>query len=100
MKTKLKQLFNRFNNFYILFGATFVLWMLFFDSNDMYDQYLLNKKISQLEVDKQFYQQNIVELRKEMKELQTSPKQLEKFAREKYKMKKPKEDVFVIVSGE
>ncbi len=100
MKTKLKQLFNRFNNFYALFGTIFVLWMLFFDSNDMYDQYLLNKKISQLEVDRHFYQKNIVELKKEMKELQTSPKQLEKFAREKYKMKKPKEDVFVIVSGE
>lgn len=98
MKTKLKLLFSRFNNFYILFGTIFVLWMLFFDSNDMYDQYLLNKKISQLEADKDYYQQNIGELRKEMKELQTSPKQLEKFAREKYKMKKPKEDVFVIVN--
>jgi len=98
MIAKLKQLFNQFNNFYILAGVIFILWMLFFDSNDMYDQYLLNKKISQLEADKQFYQKNIIELKKEMKELQTSPKQLEKFAREKYKMKKPKEDVFVIVT--
>jgi cell division protein FtsB len=100
MKDKLKYLLKRFNNFYLLFGAVFILWMLFFDSNDVYDQYLLNKKIAQLEADKQFYQQNIGGLRKEMKELQTSPKQLEKFAREKYKMKKPKEDVFVIVDEE
>jgi cell division protein DivIC len=97
MKDKLKQLLKRFNNFYLFFGAGFVVWMLFFDSNDMYDQYLLHKKIDQLEEDRRFYQQNIVELKKEMKELQTSPKQLEKFARERYKMKKPKEDVFVIV---
>lgn len=100
MKDKLKQLLKRFNNFYLLFGAGFIIWMLFFDSNDVYDQYLLHKKIDQLEVDKQFYKQNIVELKKEMRELQTSPKQLEKFAREKYKMKKPKEDVFVIVEEE
>jgi cell division protein DivIC len=100
MKDKLKQLLKRFNNFYLLFGAVFIVWMLFFDSNDMYDQYLLHKKIDQLEQDRKFYKQNIVELKKEMKELQTSPKQLEKFAREKYKMKKPKEDVFVIVTEE
>ncbi len=98
MKDKLKFLLNKFNNFYLLFGAVFIIWMLFFDSNDAYDQYLLHKKIAQLEDDKQFYQQNIGELKKEMKELQASPKQLEKFAREKYKMKKPKEDVFVIVT--
>ena len=100
MKDKLKQLLKRFNNFYLLFGAGFIVWMLFFDSNDMYDQYLLHKKIDQLEEDKRFYQRNMMELKKEMKELQTSPKQLEKFAREKYKMKKPKEDVFVIISAE
>ena len=100
MKHKLKQFLKRFNNFYLLFGAGFIVWMLFFDSNDMYDQYLLHKKIDQLEEDKLFYKQNITELKKEMKELQTSPKQLEKFAREKYKMKKPKEDVFVIVEEE
>ncbi|MCU0390251.1 MAG: septum formation initiator family protein [Thermoflexibacter sp.] len=97
MLGKLKQLLKKFNNFYLLFLTGFIVWMLFFDSNDIYDQYQLHKKINQLEQDKLFYKENIVQLRKEMKELQTNSKQLEKFAREKYKMKKPKEDVFMIV---
>lgn len=94
---KLKQLFNRFNNFYLLFLTVFAVWMLFFDGNNIYEQIQTQRKISQLEQDKTYYKKNILALQKEIKELQANPKQLEKFAREKYKMKKPKEDVYVIV---
>lgn len=94
---KLKRLFNRFNNFYLLFLTVFAVWMLFFDGNNIYEQIQTQKKISQLEQDKAYYKKNILSLQKEIKELQANPKQLEKFAREKYKMKKPKEDVYVIV---
>ncbi|GAB4118648.1 MAG: septum formation initiator family protein [Thermoflexibacter sp.] len=94
---KLKQLFNRFNNFYLLFLTVFAVWMLFFDGNNIYEQIQTQKKISQLEQDKTYYKESILALQKEIKELQSNPKQLEKFAREKYKMKKPKEDVYVIV---
>jgi cell division protein FtsB len=71
--------------------------MLFFDGNNIYEQIQTQKKISQLEQDKTYYKESILSLQKEIKELQANPKQLEKFAREKYKMKKPKEDVYVIV---
>ena len=87
---------QKFNNFYILFTVGFVVWMSFFDSNDIYSQIQMKKKIEKLETDKIYYQQQMQELTKEMKELQTSPDQLEKFAREKYRMKKPKEDVFIL----
>lgn len=97
MISKLKQLFNRFNNFYLLFLTVFAVWMLFFDGNNIYEQIQTQKKISQLEQDKTYYKESILSLQKEIKELQANPKQLEKFAREKYKMKKPKEDVYVIV---
>ncbi|SFF02827.1 FtsB family cell division protein [Thermoflexibacter ruber] len=97
MISKLKQLFNRFNNFYLLFLTVFAVWMLFFDGNNIYEQIQTQKKISQLEQDKMYYKESILSLQKEIKELQANPKQLEKFAREKYKMKKPKEDVYVIV---
>ncbi len=97
MISKLKQLFNRFNNFYLLFLTVFVVWMLFFDGNNIYEQIQTQKKINQLEQDKAYYQEGLLSLQKEIKELQSNPKQLEKFAREKYKMKKAKEDVYVIV---
>ncbi len=97
MISKLKQLFNRFNNFYLLFLTVFAVWMLFFDGNNIYEQIQTQKKIRQLEQDKSYYKESILSLQKEAKELQSNPKQLEKFAREKYKMKKNKEDVYVIV---
>ncbi len=97
MISKLKQLFNRFNNFYLLFLTVFAVWMLFFDGNNIYEQIQTQKKIHQLEQDKAYYQKGLLSLQKEIKELQSNPKQLEKFAREKYKMKKNKEDVYVIV---
>jgi cell division protein FtsB len=71
--------------------------MLFFDGNNIYEQIQTQKKINQLEQDKAYYQEGLLSLQKEIKELQSNPKQLEKFAREKYKMKKAKEDVYVIV---
>jgi cell division protein DivIC len=96
MKTKLIRFFVRFRNFYVLFAAFFVLWMAFFDSNNVYEQYLLQKKIKDLDQEKEFYQQGIEGLKKDIKELSSSPELFEKFAREKYMMKKPDEDVYIL----
>lgn len=96
MKLRLKRLFVKFNNFYVLFAAFFVLWMLFFDSNNLYEQYLSQKKIKDLEQEKEFYIREKALLEKDLKELSSSPELFEKFAREKYMMKKPNEDVYIL----
>ena len=44
-----------------------------------------------------YYQQKTKELEKERRMVIGNPSLLEKYAREKYLMKKPKEDIFVIV---
>ncbi|MEO0553338.1 MAG: septum formation initiator family protein [Bacteroidota bacterium] len=84
-------------NFYFIFTALFLIWMLFIDANDFVTQYKLNQQRKNLEDEKAYYQDKIVEVRNEREELLSNDKLLEKFAREKYLMKKPGEDLFIVV---
>ena len=84
-------------NFYFIFTALFLVWMLFIDANDLITQYKLNQQRKNLEDEKIYYQEKIVEVQNEREELLGNDASLEKFAREKYLMKKPSEDLFVIV---
>jgi cell division protein DivIC len=84
-------------NFYFIVSVSFLAWMLFFDANDFIMQYQMSRKVKKLEDDKRYYVEKIEEVQKDRKELLSDPKLLEKFAREKYLMKKPTEEVFVIV---
>ena len=87
-------------NFYFLVGTFFLIWMLFIDSNDFYSQYVLRKKLKEMEKEKNYYEQKIVEVKSEREALLNNDGLLEKFAREKYFMKKENEDVFVVVEEE
>jgi cell division protein FtsB len=70
--------------------------MIFLDSNDLISRYRLGAKLRALENEKEYYQEKISEVEKDRQELMTDKELLEKFAREKYLMKKPTEDVFII----
>ncbi len=84
-------------NKYILSLIVFGIWLLFFDQNDLISQMQLRYEIYQLEQQKEFYIEQIEITKNDLDELLTSKEQLEKFAREKYLMKRPEEDLFVIV---
>ena len=84
-------------SFFFLFTVGFVLWMLFMDANDIRSQFSLGQKLRELEAEKEFYQKEIEQVNHDREELLTDDELLEKFAREKYLMKKPEEDVYVIV---
>lgn len=84
-------------NFYFIFGLLFLIWMLFIDTNDLFSQYQQARRIDKLEEKKDYYQQKIKEVKQDREELLSDKELLEKFAREKYLMKKKNEDVFVIV---
>jgi cell division protein FtsB len=75
----------------------FLFWMIFIDSNNLVNQFRLNIKLSQLEDQKDFYLDRKEKIKKERDELMSNPELLEKFAREKYFMKRPSEDLYVIV---
>ncbi len=85
------------NNKYFYTGLAFVVWMVFFDSDNLLQQMKLNKKINNLEQKKSFYQKEITKNQSAIKALTYDTAQLEKFAREKYFMKKDNEDIYVII---
>jgi cell division protein FtsB len=80
----------------VLVTAGFIIWILFFDINDLVNQYFSLKKMKELEEEKDFYLQKTEEVKKEREEVLSQPHLLEKFAREKYLMKKKTEDVYII----
>ncbi len=84
-------------NFYFATSAIFLAWMLLFDTNDLVSQFKLWRQTVELETQKDHYVREVVKVKKERQELMGSPQLLEKFARERYLMKKNTEDVFVIV---
>ena len=84
-------------SFYFLTGMGFLIWMLVFDANDLGKQFDIYRKWKELRSEKEYYLNNIEVVKRERAELMSSPALLEKFAREKYLMKRPGEDVFVLV---
>jgi len=91
------RLLNLFRNKFFLVTIAFIVWMLFFDKNDLLSQYQYHEQVSKLEQERDFYQKETTKVSKDLDELTSDKAKLEKFAREKYLMKKDNEDVFVIV---
>lgn len=87
---------NYFKNFYILTGVLFLIWMLFFDSDNFLRRRNQKAKEQELKNQEIYYKEEIVELEEKMKELNTNNQELEKFSREKYLFHKKGEDVYVI----
>ena len=77
----------------------FLVWMLFLDSNDLYTQYRLHRKLNSLTNQKEYYLKKIKDVEQEREQLLTDKEALEKLAREKYLMKKENEDLYVIVEA-
>ena len=71
--------------------------MLFFDRNDLLSQYEYRTQLNKLKEEKEFYTRETERVKKDLDELTTNRERLEKFAREKYLMKKDNEDVYVII---
>ena len=95
----MKRLFYLFKNKYFWVTAAFLVWMIFFDKNDLFSQYQYHQQVSKLKLERKFYLDQTAKVSKDLDELTSNPDKLEKFAREKYLMKKDNEDVFVIVPG-
>ncbi|MBA3901626.1 MAG: septum formation initiator family protein [Bacteroidetes bacterium] len=86
-----------FKNKYAITGMVFLLWLLFFDRNDLISQFKISSELNKLEEEKRFFLEEIKKDQENLIDLKTNPKTLEKFARENYLMKKENEDIYVIV---
>ena len=93
----MQRLFLLFKNKFFWVTAAFLVWMLFFDKNDLLSQFQYHQEVSKLKIERDFYTKQTAQVTKDLSELTSNPAQLENFAREKYLMKKDNEDVFVIV---
>ena len=92
----LKKLPKVFRNFYFLTAFFFVLWMIALDSNNLFTRYQLSSKLRSLENERVYYEEKIKEVEKDRDELFGDNESLEKFAREKYLIKKETEDIFIV----
>ena len=83
-------------NKYFIAVTVFAVVMLFLDKNDVFTQFGRAKELKQLQQSKQHYTSQIAAEQKELQALKTNPATLEKYAREKYLMKRDNEELFII----
>ncbi len=85
-----------FRNFYSVTAIVFLVWMTFLDSNDLINRFRMSAKLRSLENESRYYSEKIKEVEKDRAELMGTTELLEKFAREKYLMKRESEDIYII----
>ena len=82
-------------NRYVIVLVFFVVWMSFLDTTSYMEHRVLNKELDELEDNKKYYQDEIKKDEENIKHLK-NPDQIEKYAREKYYMKRDSEDIYII----
>lgn len=92
---KNKTAFKIVTNIYLVILTVFVIWMLFFDENSYLNHREFNQEIKELETWIEYHKEKIAEDKKTIDNLKDSL-ELERFAREKYLMKKKNEDIYII----
>jgi cell division protein FtsB len=89
--------FRFLKNFYLASSIGLLVWLLFFELTSIPDQFKNWWKLQELESEKEYYAEQIELLQKEQASTLGTDKLMEKYAREKYFMKKDSEDVYVLV---
>ena len=92
---KEKLIFKIITNIYVVILTVFVIWMLFLDENSYLTHREFNKEIEELETWIKYHKKKIASDKKIIEKLKDSL-ELERYAREKYLMKKENEDIYII----
>ena len=91
----MKFILRLFTNKYVVAVTAFAVWMIFFDARDIPTRMARSQELQKLNEKINYYQGEIESTQTELKNLQSNPATLEKYAREKYLMKKDNEEIFV-----
>ena len=75
----------------------FLIWITFIDKNNLISQYQDRQVLYELDKEKRYYQTEIQITQDKLNELKTDNSSIEKFAREKYLMKKENEEIWLVV---
>lgn len=94
-----KKVIPLLKNKFILTVLFLTVWLGFFDRYDFYTQYKTVQELKQLQRDKAYFQNEIDKNNEMIQALLSNPKELEKYGRETYLMKKDNEDVFIIIDN-
>lgn len=92
----MKQVFRLITNKFLLTGTAFAVWMIYFDSNNLTVQSARKMEVYELDRNIGYLNSEIARLEQELVDLKVNPERLEEYARERYKMKRDNEDVFII----
>jgi cell division protein FtsB len=85
-------------NKYFLTLTIFIIWIVLLDTNNLVGRYRQISELQKLNKDKEYYIRKIDEDYRKLNELKTDDHNLEKFAREQYKMKKKNEDLYIVLT--
>jgi cell division protein DivIC len=96
----LHKLIQILKNRYFIVGATFIVWMSFFDPKDWGLIYDRKTKLQNLENTEAELKKKISQTKNELNSLKSSALTVERYAREKYMMKKDNEDLFIVQESE
>ncbi len=84
-------------NKYLITVVIFLVWLTFFDRNNFISQIRYGRILNNQRKQVEFYKSEIARDSTALHELMSDTASLEKFAREKYLMKKDNEDIYLIV---
>jgi cell division protein FtsB len=82
------------------YGATalgLLCWIAFFDRNDAWTTFKNRRELARMNEEKEYITAEIIDTKEKLHELSSDKELLEKFARERYLMKRDNEDIFVLV---
>lgn len=92
-----RKLFKVLKNKYFIASVLFVAWIVFFDENSFVSRHENNRRLNELNRQKEYYIERIHSDKEKLDNLNAGKNELEKFAREHYFMSKPDEDIFIVV---
>jgi len=92
----IKKLPKPLRNKYLILFLLFILWVVFIDDYNLINQSKIKNTVDDLKIQKEFYISEIKSDSIELYKLQNDPAEQERFAREKFLMKKENEDIFII----
>jgi cell division protein FtsB len=86
-----------FRNRFVLAVVALLCWIVFMDRNDAWTTFKNRRELSRMRDQQDWYQVEILRTREQLHQLSSNKQLLEKFARERYLMKRDAEDIFVLV---
>jgi cell division protein DivIC len=91
-----RKIFSILSNKYLIAITIFAVVMLITDHNNIFEQLSRKQELKELQDRKKYYKEEIEKTKQGLADLSNNAAALEKYAREKFYMKRDNEDVFVV----